>query len=240
MKKLRSTLFIALSPAGVDVSAFLACLRSHPGILCHADMQGPLSESGFAGLDEGTLKAARKSEAIAAFKRGFPEAYLYKYLLDSRGSEAVGFAVDYDTLLSPVNAPLRNVLQYDVEVKVLAFAPRNILREYAADPARRQGTQAVAVEPQKFLLHAKQRDRIQAYVEQFFQHHARMKVHSEDLLPSRLQGTLKAVAELLDVERFPGAKGKDAGQPELKALISNLDAVKAALRDTPYSWMLES
>jgi len=240
MPNVRSTLFILLSPTGIDNAAFLAQLRSHPGLLCHADMLGPLSPAGYAGLDDKTLKAARGSGEIAAFRQAFPEAYLYKYVLDSRGRQAVGFAVDHGALLDPVNARIRNVLHQDSGVKVLRYAPQNTLRAYA-EAAPRDGSKAVEIEPQKFLLHARQTDRMNAYVEKFFAGHEQMQVEREDLLPARAAATLKAVAKFLGLEPFPAAAAR-AGEPgpALREMISNFAALETALRDTPYSKMLGS
>lgn len=243
MAQLRSTLFIVLSPAGVDVSSFLALLGSHPDILSHGDMQGPLSEQGYAWLEGKTYSRSKAPKSVAAFQRAFPEAFLYKYLFDSRGKRAVGFAVDYDTLLHPLNARLRNVLYHDTDVKTLHYVPRNSLRAYVNGLLREQGKQAkaVEVEAQKFVHYAKQIERLDSYVMRFFKDHDHLRLNEEAVSPARLQGTLKAVAKFLDVE--PGAKtGPAAGdQPApIATLVSNHAALKAALRDTPYVSMLEA
>jgi|HubBroStandDraft_5_1064220.scaffolds.fasta_scaffold34521_2 hypothetical protein len=243
MTNARSTLFIVLSPTGIDTDPLLSQLQAHPDVLCHAGMQGPLSEAGFAGLDDKTLKAARGSKELAAFKQGFPEAFLYKYVLDSRGRQAVGFAVDHGSLLDPVNARMRTVLHQDSDVHVLLYAPKNTLRAYAEDAQRRQTPPRaqVEIEPQKFLLHAKQIDRLNAYVEKFFQGHAQLKIDSADLLPSRAGATLKAVAKFLDMAPFRAAASPlKEPQAELRGMIANFPAMEAALRDTPYSQMLGS
>jgi len=240
---LRSQLFMVLSPAGVDVAGLIAHLRSHPDVLCHGDLQGPLSPQGYAYVDEGALTAARKSKELVSFRNTFPAAFLYKYVLDSRGRTAVGFAVDHDILLSPVNAPVRDVLQQDLDVKILLYAPKNILQAYASGLYRQRtlagsAPAAVMIEPQRFLAHARQSDRMSHYVERMFPRHAKLNVESENLQTPKLGATLHGIAAFLGVERFPDPVPSDRDScPELGAMISNLAAVVAALRDTPYAWM---
>ena len=245
MAKLRSTLFIVLSPAGIDISPFLSQLRSHPDLLCYGDIHGPLSEAGYTALDGGKITAGRASKEMYAFGRDFPEAFLYKYLLDSRGRQAVGFAVDHGTLFDSVNARLRNVLYHDADVKTVLYTPQNILRAYAED-ARHAATslfsraKSVAIEPQKFLLHARQVDRMNAYVVKFFQGHPQLKVEGESLAHPKLSATLKAIARFLDIAPFPsGTPVARETQDGLRDMIMNFDALKAALSDTPYARMLE-
>lgn len=241
MAQLRSTLFIVLSPAGVDVSPFLALLGSHPDILAHGDMQGPLSEQGYAWLEGKTYTRSKASKSVAAFQRTFPEAFLYKYLFDSRGKRAVGFSVDYDTLLHPLNARLRNVLYHDTDVKTLHYVPRNSLRAYVDGLLREQGKKikAVEVEAQKFVYYAKQLERLDSYVMRFFKEHDHLRLSEEAVSSARLQSTLKAVAEFLDVDTGAKAALADGDKPApLIALVSNHAALKAALQDTPYISML--
>lgn len=243
---LRSNLFIVLSPGGVDTSEFLAQLRAHPDLLCHADMQGPLSERGFADLAKTALTAARKSREIAAFKESFSQAFLYKYVLDSRGRLAVGFAVDYDSLLNSINAPLRDVLQHDLDVKILLYAPKNSLHAYVEGlrgklASSEAAMQPVAVDPQKFLLHARQVERMNAYVERLFEGHQQMKVESESLRQPHRGASLRRIAGFLGLEGVPTMGLPDGGGvPDLCAMVSNFSAIETALRDTPYAWMLGS
>lgn len=234
---------MVLSPAGVDVSGFLAQLRSHPDVLCHADLQGPLSGLGYADADDGALTAARKSKELTAFKNAFPTAFFYKYVLESRGSAAVGFAVDHDTLLNSSNAPIRDVLQQDLDVKILLYTAKNTLRAYASGLYRKRVvggsvSAPVAIEPQRFLAYARQSDRMNHYVERMFPRHAKLNVESESLQASMLNATLQDIAAFLGVDRFPDPilSGGEPS-PELGAMIANLAAVETALRDTPYAWM---
>lgn len=239
MAQLRSTLFIVLSPAGVDVSPLLTPLRSHPDILCHGDMLGPLSEQGYAWLEGKTYTASKAPKSVAAFQRAFPEAFLYKYLFDSRGKGAAGFAVDHDTLLHPLNARLRNVLYHDTDVKVLHYTPRNTLLAYAAQLGREQGKrgrEGVEVEAQKFVLYAKQISRLDDYVKRFFQEHDHIESDEADLMPAKLKGTLKSMAKFLDLEPAGAVTAPVATDT---ATITNLAALKVALRETPYAWMTE-
>ncbi len=246
MAKLRSTLFIVLSPAGIDASPFLSQLRSHPDLLCHGDIHGPLSETGYTALDRGQVTAGQASKELHAFARDFPEAFLYKYLLDSRGRQAVGFAVDHGTLPDSANARLRNVLYHDGDVKLVLHTPQNILRAYVEDARHAAASlfsraKPVEVEPQKFLLHAKQVDRMSAYVAKFFQAHPQLKVEGENLLHPKAGATLKAVARFLDIALFPsGTPVAKSAQTGLRDMIANFAALEAALSDTPYARMLES
>ncbi len=242
MAQLRSTQFIVLSPAGVDVSPFLTPLRSNPRILCHADMQGPLSGQGYAWLEGGTFGTPKAPKGVAPFQRTFPEAFLYKYLFDSHGKGAVGFAVDYDALLHPLNARLRNVLYHDTDVKVLLYVPRNTLRAYVDGLMREQDKKGkpVAVEAQQFVLYAKQVERLDGYVMRLFKEHEHLRLNEEGMGQDKLQGVLKAVAKFLDVEAGPKPKPAGAAATPLATLVSDHPALKAALQDTPYAWMAEA
>lgn len=241
---LRSAVFAVLLPPAVDGSPLAAQLHAHPDVLCHEDMEGPLSERGYAGADAKALAAARKSKELASFRNSSPAAYLYKYVLDSRGHLAVGFITDHATLLSSANAHLRDVLQQDRDLQVLLYGPRNTLHAYATRLWQSRALEgaavpAVEVDPREFLLHAREQDRMNAYVEHFFEGHAQMKVYGEDLASPKQAVALQGVAKFLGLEAFPAtpAGGTGAG---LRAMVSNLTALEAALHGTPYAWMLEA
>lgn len=243
MTKARGTLFIVLNPTGTDPSPLLMQLQEHPDVLCHAGMQGPLSKTGV--IDK--VLDSLLTPGDVAFRNDFPEAFLYKYVFDSRGRQAVGFAVDHDTLLDPMNARMRNVVYQDTGVDVLLYMPRDILRAYAEDVRRRQASLLarsgpVEIEPHKFLLHARQMDRMNAYFEEFFANHRRLKVDGGYLSTPKANATLKSIAKFLEVGVFPPAASPAAEEPPvgLREMISNYDAVEAALRGTPYTQLLES
>lgn len=234
----RTCLFLVLHPAGLHPSRILDSLCVHPDVLCHRDVRELFSRRGLGVSIKEASRAKQPPTGVAAFKSANPAILLYKYAFDPQGRKAVGLAIDYDTLLSSLYAPIRSILMWDIDVRVLQYVPGNYMRTYIAETQRQQAiseSHAISVEPQLFLSYAQQLDRMNNYVQRLFQGHRQLQIDDLQLRGSKRDAALNQVQKFLGIQLVTMVDSDvKAATPELRMLISNFDIVKDALRETPY------
>lgn len=252
---LRDNAYLIACPPRCGSTMLVTLLRSHPQILSYGEVFGNRVINGLTGHYE-TLVAKDPSaiDRLLEIRTQAPVHFLYKYVLDARGRDVVGFKFKYDEMLLEEYADLVEAVRRDTDIKVIFLWRENLLARHLSHAVVGKVTGVTMLKTTDQDLHIppihidvgglladieRQRQR-RARFERLFSAHRSLNLSYEALLSNPAMEH-KRLTEFLGLSEHPLSAGtkKNIRLP-LREAIANFDEIRAVLRGTDLESFCES
>ncbi|HEX5755547.1 MAG TPA: sulfotransferase [Arenimonas sp.] len=242
---LRDNAYLIACPPRCGSTMLVTLLRSHPQILSYGEVFGKGVINGLTGRYQALVdQDPAVREQLLEIRTRTPVHFLYKFVLDARAREVVGFKFKYDEMLLEEHASLLDAIHCDTDIKIIFLWRENLLARHLSHAIVEKVTGVtmlratdrdldippIRIDIDALLSDIERQQQRRARFRRLFSMHRSLELGYESLLadPVTERGRL---TDFLGVNEHPLAPAtKKNVQRPIHEAISNFQEVRAALK----------
>lgn len=247
------TRFLIVCAARTGSTWLRLMLNDHPQILCHGEFfaSNPKKIVGLA--DEKFDLQNHKMEDLVAWRDRDPADFLYEFILDARGYNAVGAKIKYKNLDAQHLAGIFERTREDNDLAIVHLKRRNHLKRIISGRNSKKHNSAsvkkgnekpaydkVKLNPQRVISKIDAMIADEKRFADIYKDHPMIEVYYEDLWSDRNK-VLAEIQTFLGVEVHPVEEIlQKLSSDNLQDLLLNYDDIKEVFMSSPYAHYFDS